>query len=186
MKTNSVTHSPRRFNLLARILHWSMALAIIAMLFIGVGMMTSLTWRPFLINWHQSLGAAILCLASIRLFNRLLHPGPLLPKSVPKWQATAARVTHWLLYFFMFSLPLFGWAMRSAGNWPITILPGWNVPAIVGENPVVYAWCRMLHGAFAWLFFVAILGHISAALLHAWVYKDKVFATMMFVLKRES
>ncbi|TGV63298.1 cytochrome b, partial [Mesorhizobium sp. M2D.F.Ca.ET.160.01.1.1] len=36
------------FNLLARVLHWSMALMIIAMLFIGVTMVASLHLRPML------------------------------------------------------------------------------------------------------------------------------------------
>ncbi len=37
----SKSAAPGHFNSLARILHWVMAIAILAMLFIGVGMMTS-------------------------------------------------------------------------------------------------------------------------------------------------
>ena len=50
------------FNLLARVLHWSMALMIIAMLFIGVTMVASLHLRPMLIDLHRPLGIAILLL----------------------------------------------------------------------------------------------------------------------------
>ena len=56
------------FNLLARVLHWSMALMIIAMLFIGVTMVASLHLRPVLIDLHRPLGNAIGVLVQLRLY----------------------------------------------------------------------------------------------------------------------
>ena len=66
----------------------------------------------------------------------------------------------------------------SAGNWPVTLLPGWDLPAIAPESPVLYAWFRAAHGALAWLLFAVVIVHLSAALMHAWVYRDGVFASM--------
>lgn len=116
MQNKSNDNAPRHFNLTARILHWLMAAAILAMLFIGVGMTTSMTWRPWLIDIHRPLGIAILLLVIIRLINRLCYPIPPLPPSVPRWQAFLAHASHWLLYILMFSLPLLGWATLSAGR----------------------------------------------------------------------
>ncbi len=79
------------FNLLARVLHWSMALMIIAMLFIGVTMVASLHLRPMLIDLHRPLGVAILLLVLLRLYNRLRHRPPPLPSDLPAWQVLAAR-----------------------------------------------------------------------------------------------
>ncbi|ANY14578.1 cytochrome b [Bordetella pseudohinzii] len=174
----SKSAAPGHFNLLARILHWVMAIAILAMLFIGVGMMTSLSLRPSLLALHQPLGIAILCLALLRLINRVCRPVPALPASIPPWQAVAARASHWLLYLLMLGLPLLGWATRSAGNWPVTVMDGWNLPAIAPENSTLYAWLRLAHGVGAWLLFAVLLGHIGAALLHAWVLRDGVFSSM--------
>ncbi|MGH8075687.1 MAG: cytochrome b, partial [Lysobacter sp.] len=42
--------TPTHFNAAARWLHWSMALMIVSMLFIGVGMMASVSARPWLID----------------------------------------------------------------------------------------------------------------------------------------
>lgn len=170
--------APRHFNLTSRLLHWVMAIAITAMLFIGVAMMSSLTLRPVLIDLHQPLGIAILCLALVRLANRLCRPVPALPASVPRWQATAAHLSHVLLYLLMVGLPILGWAMRSAGNWPVILAGDWRLPALVPENPMLYAWLRLAHGALAWLLFAMILGHLGAALMHAWVLKDGVFSSM--------
>ncbi|MDI9776364.1 cytochrome b [Pseudomonas putida] len=172
------TRPPRHFNLTARLLHWVMAIAILAMLFIGVTMMSSLALRPVLIDLHQPLGVAILCLALVRLANRLCRPVPALPASVPRWQAAAAHLSHGLLYLLMVGLPLLGWAVRSAGNWPVILVGDWSLPALVPENPVLYAWLRLAHGALAWLLFAVILGHLGAALMHAWVLRDGVFSSM--------
>lgn len=178
MQTAAERARPRHFNLLARTLHWLMAVAIITMLFIGVGMMVSLTWRPWLLDLHRPLGIAILLLAIVRVVNRLRHPAPSLPPSVPGWQQAAARASHWLLYFLMLSLPLLGWATLSAGNWPVTLFPGWSLPPILPESPVLYAWSRTAHGVLAWLLFAVVLGHLCAALVHAWIYRDGVFSSM--------
>ena len=62
---------PTHFVLLARLLHWLMALMIIAMLFIGAGMVTSVSERhEWLIHLHKPLGIAILVLVVVRLLVR--------------------------------------------------------------------------------------------------------------------
>lgn len=185
-KTDAVTENlpgneaglPRQFNLLAQLLHWTMAAAILAMLFIGVAMMTSLTWRPRLLDLHQPLGMAILLLAIVRWVNRLRHGAPALPADIPRWQAISAKASHWVLYALMFSLPLLGWAVRSAGGWPVTMFPGVTLPHIAPTNSVWYAVLRDAHGMLAWLLFAVVLMHLSAALMHAWVRRDGVFSTM--------
>jgi len=109
------------FNLLARVLHWSMALMIIAMLFVGVTMVASLHLRPMLIDLHRPLGIAILLLVVLRLYNRLRHRPPPLPADLPAWQVLAAKASHWMLYALMLAMPLIGWAMLSAGGYPIVL-----------------------------------------------------------------
>lgn len=166
------------FNRLARCLHWLMACMILAMLFIGVGMTTSVNHRVWLIDLHRPLGIAILVLAIIRVVNRLRHSPPPLPDSVPGWQKWAATASHILLYALMLSLPLIGWALLAAGGYPIVLFEGWNLPAIVPASPVLYAWLRDAHGVLAWFLFFVVVGHLSAALVHAWIYRDSVFSSM--------
>jgi cytochrome b561 len=60
-----------RFNPLQRLLHWLMAVCILAMLFIGVGMVSTITPKYLpLVSIHKTLGIAILVLALIRLAVR--------------------------------------------------------------------------------------------------------------------
>lgn len=172
MKTRS------EFNLLARLLHWLMAAGVLAMLFMGVGMMSSLTLRPTLLNLHQSVGLGLLALVVIRLINRLISGAPPLPPSVPKMQQIIAKLSHWLLYALLIAMPLLGWAMRSAGGWPIRLAEGVILPPIAPVSPTLYAILRDAHGLLAWTLFALVIAHLSAALMHAWVLKDGVFSTM--------
>lgn len=86
-----------RFNLPARLLHWTMAAMILTMLFIGVAMVTSVAHYHALVSLHRPLGIAILVLAVLRLINRWRSPPPLLPADLPWWQRQAAHASHILL-----------------------------------------------------------------------------------------
>ena len=151
------------FNLLARVLHWSMALMIIAMLFIGVTMVASLHLRPMLIDLHRPLGIALGVLVLLRLYNRLRHRPP---ADLPVWQVMAARASHWMLYALMLAMPLIGWAMLSAGGYPV------HLPPIVPHTPALYAALRNAHSLLAYVLFATVLMHVGAALFHLWVRRD--------------
>ena len=171
-------HTPNHFNLLARVLHWTMAAMLLAMLFIGVSMVASLGQREWLLALHRPLGIAILLLAILRLGNRLRHRPPPLPADLPRWQVLAAHASHWLLYALMLAMPLLGWATLSAGAFPVQLAPGLVLPPIVPESAALHARLRDAHAALALLLFGTVLAHLAAALYHAWLRRDGVFASM--------
>ena len=166
------------FNLTARVLHWLMAAMVLTMLVIGVTMVSSLSLRPALIDLHRPLGIAIGLLVLVRLYNRLRHPPPPLPVDLPAWQVVAAVASHWVLYALMFAMPIIGWAMLSAGGYPIVLVGGLHLPAIVAHDPSVYAALRNAHSLLAYVLFATVVLHLSAALYHAWVRRDGVFSSM--------
>ena len=83
-----------QFTLLSRLLHWLMAAMILAMLFIGIGMVRSLADYARLVAIHKPLGMLLLVLVAIRLLNRLFHPAPPLPADMPGWQRLVAHASH--------------------------------------------------------------------------------------------
>jgi cytochrome b561 len=174
-----VTAHQARFPLLSRVLHWLMALMVLAMLFIGTGMAASVSERyRFLIAIHRPLGLAVLILVAIRLINRLINPPPPLPDSLPPLQRVAAKASHVLLYALMFIIPLLGWGMLSAAPYPVVIYGSLRLPPILPQNPVLYSWLRELHGDFAYLLFAVFLVHLGAALMHGLIRRDGVFESM--------
>jgi cytochrome b561 len=158
-----------QFTMFSRILHWTMAVMILAMLLIGVGMVASLSDYHRLVSIHKP---------PIRLVNRLLNPAPSLPDGMPGWQRFVAHASHVVLYALMFALPLVGWGMLSAARYPIVLYGPLQMPPILPHDASLYAMLRTVHTALAFLLFATFIAHFSAALMHALIYRDGVFASM--------
>jgi len=164
---------------LARLLHWLMALMILAMLFIGAGMVASVSERhEWLLHLHKPLGIAILLLVVVRLLVRFSTRQPPLPSDLPGWQVLAAKLSHVLLYALMLVLPLLGWAMISAAGDPVMLSGSLQLPALVSANATTFAFLRKAHGYLAYLLFLTVLAHLAAALFHGWIRRDGVLASM--------
>jgi len=166
------------FPVLSRILHWTMAALILAMLFIGIAMVSSLTDYHRLVAIHKPVGILILVLVAFRLVNRLLNPPPPLPNEMPFTLRFAAHASHWLLYGLMLALPLIGWGMLSAAGYPIALVGSFHLPPILPHNDALYSVLRQLHTVLAFLLFATFLAHIAAAMMHALIFRDGVFQSM--------
>jgi cytochrome b561 len=131
-----------------------------------------------LVATHKTLGIAILILAVIRIIVRLRSGTPPLPADLPAWQRLAALASHVLLYALMLALPLLGWAMLSAGGYPVMLGDALRLPAILPENAALFAWLREAHRYLAWLLFLTFVAHMSAGLYHGLIRRDGVLAAM--------
>jgi cytochrome b561 len=174
-----MTGQQARFSAPSRVIHWLMAVMIIAMLCIGVGMVASVSERyKVLVSIHKPLGIAILILVVIRFLNRRINPPPALPDSLPPVQRVAAIASHVLLYVLMFITPLVGWGMLSAASYPIILYGGLHLPSILPHDLALYALLRQLHTYLAYMLFALILAHFGAALFHGLIRRDGVLASM--------
>ena len=168
-----------RFPAASRLLHWLMALMVVATLFIGVGMAASLSPRyEILVSIHRPLGIAIFVLCLVRIVNRFINPPPALPDTIPSLQRFVAKASHVLLYALMFIMPLVGWGMLSAARYPIVLYGPLRLPPILPHDLTLYAWLRELHTGLAYLFFATFLVHFAAALFHGLIRRDGVLASM--------
>ncbi len=168
------------FSPLARLLHWVMAAMIVWMLFVGAGMGTTVSGRhAALVAMHKPLGVAVLVLACVRVAVRLSSRPPALPAELTGWQKFAAHGSHLVLYALMIAMPLVGWAMLSAGGYPVTLGGGVRLPSIVPADAVWFAWLRHAHRWLAYLFFATFLAHFAAALYHGMIRRDGVLRAMV-------
>lgn len=167
-----------QFTPLQRLLHWTMAVGILAMLFIGVGMVSTVERDHLvLVDIHKPLGIALLVLAVLRLLVRWRHGVPRLPASMPEPMKLAARLSHVAFYALMIAMPLLGWAMLSAADFPV-VLAGLRLPSLVPASAALHSVLWDAHRVLAFCLFALILVHLAAALFHAWVRRDGVFEAM--------
>src|SRR6201997_1179392 len=130
----------QRFTPLQRLLHWLMAVCILAMLFIGVGMVSTVAPKYLtLVSIHKPLGIAILILALIRLVVRLRYGAPPLPIDLPEPMKLAAYLSHYALYALMIAMPLIGWAMLSAAAYPLVLYGSVHLPPILPLHDSLHA-----------------------------------------------
>ena len=125
----------RHFTVTQRLLHWTMAVCILAMLFIGVGMVSTISARHLaLVSIHKPLGIALLVLVVVRIAERLRAGTPRLPADLPAPMKLAASLSHYVLYALMIAMPLLGWGMLSAAAYPVELFPGVLLPAILPQS----------------------------------------------------
>ena len=169
---------PGRYTLVAIILHWVMALGIIALAIIGL-VMTHVKLPPArlfqLFQLHKSIGITILLAAFLRIGWRL-----------PPSQKAAARWSHRLLYLALFALPLTGWAVASASPLDIpTVLYGmipWpDLPVLptLAHKKHVEDLLADVHAYGAWALIALIVAHAGAALHHHFIKRDDVLRRML-------
>ena len=175
--SRTVTHT--RFSGAQRLLHWVMAAGIVAMLFIGVGMLSTVapSYVP-LVATHKTLGVALFALVLVRLILRLVLGTPPLPADLSPLMRLGAVLSHWALYGLMIAMPLIGWAMLSAAAYPVVLFGNIRLPPIVPQSDSLHSLLWTAHRWLAFAFFALILLHVAAALFHALVRRDGVFEAM--------
>lgn len=131
-----------------------------------------------LVAIHKSLGIAILVLAVLRLAARLRYGTPRLPADLPANLQVAAVLSHYVLYFLMFGMPLLGWAMISAAGYPVVVFGHITLPPILPQSDSLHTLLWGAHYYLAFLFFAVVLLHVAAALYHALIRRDGVFQAM--------
>ena len=167
-----------QFGLFSRLLHWTMAAMVLAMLGIGVAMVASLADYHVLVSIHRPLGVAIFVLVVIRFANRLLTRRPSFPATMSRTEQLATTAAEYTMYGLMFVLPLVGWGMLSAAGYPIVLFGRTHLPPILPRSAALYELLRTSHTLFAYVFFLTFLAHLSSVLFHALVIRDGILRRM--------
>ena len=128
---------------------------------------------------HKSVGMTILGLAVLRLLWRLGNRTPALPQGMRAWERILARASHAGLYLCIFALPLTGWLMSSAKNYPVSWFGWFQFPDLVAPDTGLFEAMRSAHGIiFNCLSGLAIL-HVLGAAKHHLLNRDDVLTRML-------
>ncbi|MEU6580169.1 cytochrome b/b6 domain-containing protein [Nocardia sp. NPDC046763] len=168
------------FDLTTRVLHWLMAVLVVAMLFLGAALVGSVGDYGVLLSVHRTVGIAILVLGVARLVNRLLRRAPV-PAALSPAERRIAMASELSLYVLFLFQPVVGWALVSASGIPVRIGGGLHLPAIAPENAHLYAQLRTLHSWLAYLLLALFTAHMSAVLWHAIGLRDGLLRRMLLM-----
>ena len=172
------------FGWLSALLHWTVVLMVIGQ-FVLVHLAQDAKEQHHLLGqiaWlarHKSMGITILGVALVRLIWRWLSPPPPLPPATPRWQKVAAQINHVALYALLILLPLSGWAMSSAANFPVSYFHLFTLPNFVAPDESVKKILQSRHEMLATLLLLFALVHVLAALKHHFFDRDGVLLRML-------
>lgn len=189
----SLRNTETGWGVVARALHWAMAILILFMLGVGFYMVRvvgdDLIARFDLTQTHKSWGVVVFALALIRIVWRWRNPTPGLPEGMPAWQKAASHASHVALYVLMIALPLTGWLMASASpyNDPDAYVYIPNMVFGLFEMPDPYPvgsealtdQLKRFHLGFALALAALLALHVAAALKHQLVDKDGLLTRML-------
>ena len=178
MNLNALTRRPA-YDGFARLLHWLVALLIVAQFVLGWTMpdVHRDTLPNGLIAWHLGVGAAIVAAVACRIVWRGTHSPP--PADVSPALNLVSRITHALLYLLLVAVPLAGWANASSRGWAVKLFGAIRYPALAATGSPTGHALGDVHGWLAWVLFALIVLHVGAALFHRIVLKDGVLQRML-------
>jgi cytochrome b561 len=168
-----------QFTVLMRLLHWTMAAMVLAMLGIGVAMVASLADYHVLVSIHRPLGIAILILVVLRFVVRRLSSLPPFPSTMSHLERRVAAAAEYMMYGLIFALPLVGWSMLSAARYPVVLFGSVYLPFITPHDATLFAILRKTHTVLAYLLLLTILAHFGAILFHTLIVRDGMLFRMV-------
>ena len=177
----SLKNTATSYGAIAKFFHWTVALAVIALLIVGfiMGTIQDKALKLQVYNLHKLIGLTVLLLMLLRLVWRFMNVQPGYPAAVPRWERKAARGVNDLLYLALILMPLSGWIMSTAvghppqlGSWLIAV-PGIEI------NKTMANFFNTLHSILAWIIPGIIIIHLAAAIKHHWFDKNEVLIRML-------
>ncbi|MEL6435539.1 MAG: cytochrome b [Pseudomonadota bacterium] len=177
----------QRYAVPARLLHWTMAILVLAMIPVGFLMLNdwvSRDLRNLMFIAHKNTGVLLLLLICVRLLYRWRNPPNLKPVDLAPAQAFAAHATHIALYALLLIMPLSGYIRVRAGGFPIEALDALGVPPLVPRSDALADFAQSVHYYAGYGIAAFIAMHVGAALFHGVVRRDGVFSRMWPVFSR--
>jgi len=163
-------NTTKRYHPIMVVLHW-----LTVVLILGSGFLAdSEGGGSSPIDIHMILGALLLVTLILRLIVRFATKRPEWANTGSQFLNKLGELVHVGLYFFAFSILVFGGLIASKRN---------LFSYVLGTGPIAlvrYGIAGELH-QLAWLAFVALFFlHIGGAVYHQFIIKDNLFARMWF------
>jgi cytochrome b561 len=175
METTDTTSAAYRYSTGAIILHWIIAIAVIAMWRIAEAAehAGSKEEAMAVMAHHKALGIVILLLTLARLAWRVIHRPPPLSANLKPWERILAHGTHMLFYVLLVGLPIGGWIASSFYRMGIEVWSVFTLPALpLPKNEDVGHFILEAHAAGGTFLLLLVVLHVAGALKHQFVDRD--------------
>ncbi|MCU7835274.1 MAG: cytochrome b [gamma proteobacterium symbiont of Taylorina sp.] len=162
--------------------HWLTAVTVISLFILGLWMVDLTyydSWYRSAPHIHKSMGLLLFLLTILRLLwlGLTIKPAPL--KTHIEIEHQLAKIMHWILYLFLFSLMLSGYFISTADGRTIEVFNWFEIPAILSGIKGQEDIAGKIHYTLAISLIAAVSAHALAAIKHHFIDKDNTLTRML-------
>jgi len=152
----------------AKSFHWLVALLIFLAATLGwVSHEVSMSpGKLQLYIWHKSIGLTVLGIMILRLVWRLTQQAPADVDGLSESNHKLANIGHFAVYAFAILMPLSGWILNSAADFPFRWFGLFEVPMLIDPSAPVQSVASTVHLVFFWVLALLVAGHVGMAFKH--------------------
>lgn len=167
------------YGVVSQFLHWAIAILILTAIVMGKvahGMDMSPA-KIAMYVFHKSVGITVLALVVVRIIWKFANPKT--DAGLTPDQASKASYGHGLLYLLMFLMPLSGWILNSAANYPFGWMNLISVPMIPGISKTLQEPAETVHVAMFYILSTVVIGHILMVVYHKRFHQLDLISRML-------
>lgn len=174
-----IKNTQDQYGLVAKIFHWAIAFLIIGLIPVGLfmGGMENSPLKFEVYAMHKSFGLLVLFLGIGRIVWRFVSPPPHHLQSHQPWERALAKASHAWLYVCVIGMPLTGWLMSSASEFPVPFF-GMQMPHIIGKDEALGELFYQAHEILAYTLLFVLALHMAGALKHHVIDRDETLQRM--------
>ncbi|MFK5892065.1 MAG: cytochrome b [Pseudomonadota bacterium] len=168
------------YGLISILLHWIMAIIIIALFAIGKYMVNLNYYDPWYQaapNLHRSIGVIIGLLLVFRLGWRLSNPHPKM--IAQRWEQLIAVWIQRIFYILILAIIISGYLITTADGQVVSVFNWFDVPAVFEAYENQEDIAGEIHEWLSNLLFMLVVLHLLAALKHHFFNHDATLLRML-------
>jgi cytochrome b561/polyisoprenoid-binding protein YceI len=172
-------NTEEEYGIVAKAFHWAIAVLILGLVPVGLGMgqMENSPLKFEIYAMHKSFGLLVFFLGLGRILWRFISPPPDHLTTHEHWEVTLAGAAHFWLYVCIIGMPLSGWLMSSAGEFPVPFF-GFPMPYLIGKDEKLLEFFGEAHEILGYTLLFILALHMAGALKHHILDKDETLRRM--------
>lgn len=181
MAFHPVRNSPSHYGWVSIIVHWLMAIGVIANFFLGEYMVDLDyydRWYHDAPDIHKQLGVFLGFILLFRFTWTVSQPKPK-PLNDHLLLKKLAQLTHYFFYLALTVLVISGYLIATAKGKGIEITGLFELPALLPESTARADIAGEIHGITAEIFMIVVALHSAAALAHHFILRDHTLKRML-------
>jgi cytochrome b561 len=177
-----IRNTIKRYGAAAILLHWLIALLIIAEFAMGL-YMTGLNYYNNMYNilphLHESIGVVLAALILLRIIWAVVNPRPATGSGVAHWEHLVSRAVHLAMHGLMVAVVCLGYLWSTAEGDSVPVFNWFELPAFFSRIASQEDRFAFWHYWLAWTIISLAAFHAIGALKHHFVDRDETLKRML-------